>query len=599
MPNQTTNYGFKKPLENEYYDITIQNENADKIDSAIKARKDEIDAHKVSTSAHAAQHITYNGNASNNTNSSVKKALDDIDDRIDNLVATVGDSNTEIVDARDNLQGQTYPTLKDRLDTEYNRLNEQLAETVQLQKFQRNAERSLVIPTYDGSGQTVHPSVKYFDSLATAPSGYKYWMAHTPYPNSDDDYENPCIAVSNDGIQWSVPNGLTNPIDQPTAQEISDGYHMSDTHLVVVNGVLECWYRFNKNGVVDKIFRKTSIDGISWSAREVVLDATDKVFLSPAILFENGKYRLWYMNGYNIYYIESQTGQLGTWTNPVLVPISYRTGEPSVRPWHLDVFKDTDGKYYLILNAITNFGLPNRTQVLMFGKSNDGMSFNDTYTFLYPTPKDSVTNWDNNELYRASMVRVGSMYRLYYSAISSRNTWGIGLLEGDSVENVNRVDITKNSNGDTINLKNLILKQGQQLNLDEGLRSYLKNDRLKLVKPGVAGAGLLVLDNNTLKVISDSGDLPAILEIKGLSFQEGIVLSNKEGYFYYNRTKKRYEYYNGSAWKSLQMIEKDITNNRPTTGTETGQMFFDATLNKPIWRNKTNDGWVDATGATV
>ena len=38
---------------------------------------------------------------------------------------------------------------------------------------------------------------------------------------------------------------------------------------------------------------------------------------------------------------------------------------------------------------------------------------------------------------------------------------------------------------------------------------------------------------------------------------------------------------------------------RPTTGTYAGQPFFDTTLNKPIWRNKDNNGWVDATGAAV
>lgn len=40
------------------------------------------------------------------------------------------------------------------------------------------------------------------------------------------------------------------------------------------------------------------------------------------------------------------------------------------------------------------------------------------------------------------------------------------------------------------------------------------------------------------------------------------------------------------------------TSKRPTICV-VGQMYFDTTLNKPIWRNKDNNGWVDATGATV
>ncbi|AGY48456.1 hypothetical protein Spock_56 [Bacillus phage Spock] len=48
---------------------------------------------------------------------------------------------------------------------------------------------------------------------------------------------------------------------------------------------------------------------------------------------------------------------------------------------------------------------------------------------------------------------------------------------------------------------------------------------------------------------------------------------------------------------SVQLITSGAT--RPTTGTYIGQPFFDTTLNKPIWRNKDNNGWVDATGAAV
>lgn len=41
------------------------------------------------------------------------------------------------------------------------------------------------------------------------------------------------------------------------------------------------------------------------------------------------------------------------------------------------------------------------------------------------------------------------------------------------------------------------------------------------------------------------------------------------------------------------------TAKRPTVGLAPGLMAFDTTLNKPIWRNAANTGWVDATGAGV
>src|SRR5699024_8293928 len=66
----------------------------------------------------------------------------------------------------------------------------------------------LDIPTYEGSGKAVHPSVHAF---RIPWNGYRFWMAFTPYPNTQ--HENPSIVASGDGVNWVVPSGLTNPID--------------------------------------------------------------------------------------------------------------------------------------------------------------------------------------------------------------------------------------------------------------------------------------------------------------------------------------------------------------------------------------------------
>jgi hypothetical protein len=41
------------------------------------------------------------------------------------------------------------------------------------------------------------------------------------------------------------------------------------------------------------------------------------------------------------------------------------------------------------------------------------------------------------------------------------------------------------------------------------------------------------------------------------------------------------------------------TSNRPTRGTVPGQQCFDLSLNRPVWRNASNTGWVDALGKVV
>lgn len=40
------------------------------------------------------------------------------------------------------------------------------------------------------------------------------------------------------------------------------------------------------------------------------------------------------------------------------------------------------------------------------------------------------------------------------------------------------------------------------------------------------------------------------------------------------------------------------TNARPA-GSLPGMQYFDTTLNKPVWRNAANTGWVDATGSAA
>lgn len=53
----------------------------------------------------------------------------------------------------------------------------------------------------------------------------------------------------------------------------------------------------------------------------------------------------------------------------------------------------------------------------------------------------------------------------------------------------------------------------------------------------------------------------------------------------------------GNNWN----IDSGTTQERPTVagGAQPLQTYFDTTLNKPIWRNPSNSGWVDSTGAPV
>lgn len=171
-----------------------------------------------------------------------------------------------------------------------------------------NAPAPIDLITYVGNNQIVHPKVLYFpDGFG----GHRFWMAYTPYPWNWDIYENPSIAYSDDGYEWTNIDG--NPLDDPQGVGIN-----TDAHLVYAEdtGVLELWWRYVNTTLEvapEIIYRMTSTDGINWTAKEVVNnnDSGDHVrYLSPSVLYDGSKYRIWVVNSTDntIDYYEAQRG---------------------------------------------------------------------------------------------------------------------------------------------------------------------------------------------------------------------------------------------------------------------------------------------------
>ena len=192
----------------------------------------------------------------------------------------------------------------------------------------------IYLQTMDKTNQPMHPSVIY---IPTGIYGYKYWMVETPLPYGtgvyQDRWECPHIHCSKDGVEWETPNGLINPIDDLTTEEISSGDYFSDPHLVYKNGVLECYYRITRFEEVPNypgfayptwLLRKTSADGVTWTEREVIANLQElantlyDMVRSPSIIWDGTKYKMWFINKLpnikprNLVYAESADGV--TWT---------------------------------------------------------------------------------------------------------------------------------------------------------------------------------------------------------------------------------------------------------------------------------------------
>ena len=199
-----------------------------------------------------------------------------------------------------------------------------------------NATAPQDTPTYEDSGQVVHPDIVYF---ANGWNGYRYWLVMEPYPFSQDSFENPSILVSNDGASWAPPPGINNPIALPNTS------YLADADLVYDQASDQLWMYYPHQTVngQTRIIRKTSSDGINWGDpynEPLLFSVPDYQLLSPAVVKVGSTYKMWSVNtGAQGCDGQSNFVQLRTSTNGTSwsAPSSVSFAIPNMLPWHIDV----------------------------------------------------------------------------------------------------------------------------------------------------------------------------------------------------------------------------------------------------------------------
>lgn len=270
-----------------------------------------------------------------------------------------------------------------------------------------NAAAYLTLPTSDGSGQAIHPSIVKFNSPW---NGHLYWMAMTPYPNSNSTYENPEILVSDDGENWEVPNGLSNPI------EVTPGVgYNSDTELVYDNtsNKLYCFYRYTNNSSVDTIKIRSSEDGVNWSGSSELFSTSFAQALAPSVVFDGSQWIMFTCTNGGALQRRTATSPSGTWSTVTSCTLS---SKPSgLTPWHSSVVFDSNGFFYAFVAE--------QWDDLYLLVSDDGITFQ-----CAPTPllQNGGSGWDSGNLYRACALTKGTGFDLWYSARGSDGTWHTG-----------------------------------------------------------------------------------------------------------------------------------------------------------------------------
>jgi len=274
--------------------------------------------------------------------------------------------------------------------------------------YVHNASAPLTIPTYDGSGQAIHPDVIDFGSGNTW-NGYRYWMGMTPYTGGDNTTENPSIVVSTDGITWIVPPGLTNPV----VPYLGSALYNADTDIIMVGSTMWMIYKYvSVAGTTDQIKYLTSTDGITWSAQTVLLSGVHDFCLSPAVIYDGSLYHMYSINGVGTNTFERRTASAmaGPWSAPATI-----TGA-AFEPWHVNVIRDSDGTLYAVMTIETSY-------YMHFGWSRDnGASWSWSTNPILTNVASG--GWPDGNVYRSSIVRTANGFDLWYSGKTAANVWG-------------------------------------------------------------------------------------------------------------------------------------------------------------------------------
>lgn len=280
----------------------------------------------------------------------------------------------------------------------------------------------LNLETSEGTGQACHPDVTYVpDGLGTG--RWRYWMVCTPYPYGNFRHENPEIFASHDGIHWTIPEGVRNPLI-PSPEGMRD--YNSDPDMFFLNGKLWLYYRETRwtSGTWEaRIWLTTSVDGVDWSSPAEVLVARgdEALLMSPAVIHDQGMFRMWTVEratrGLQVLRRESADG-VG-WGPPVpcsLVGLSER------EPWHLDVIREEDRLSAVLVSAKER---PNWR--LHYAYSLDeGNTWNVERFLLEP-----AYEFEEAFQYRATLLKTCSnphKYRIWYSAANRRQMHSIAHL---------------------------------------------------------------------------------------------------------------------------------------------------------------------------
>ena len=233
--------------------------------------------------------------------------------------------------------------------------------------------------------------------------------------------------ASHDGIQWVVPAGVTNPL---VAAPAGVGHFNRDPELLWDGTKLVIYYTEE----LGYSYRITSTDGVTWTAPQVLI----KTATSASASFGSMAMAYYAGDGWYLWNSSQVKNKIERWFSSdginwtgigALSNGEYARHDLAGMLWHLSHFEDAEGHHFMssaFRRGGQAVGGNAYDHSLYYGFSQDGKNIHfDPVPLLQPTL--ATNNWMGAKIYRASMVRIANgMHRVYFSAMSLENTWGIG-----------------------------------------------------------------------------------------------------------------------------------------------------------------------------
>lgn len=278
--------------------------------------------------------------------------------------------------------------------------------------FSKPVSNTVINTPYRNNDGVCHPHIiEFYNGFR----GYRYLMLLTPYYDTKEQYENPCVYGSNDLIDFELLDGFQQPLADRPISEFGDN-HNSDNVFAhdPRSGELiaiwrETWRNWNGEGETADawVMRKTK-DGYNWTDKEYLFgpykNSTGMYTAAPAFLYDpiKDEWHVYIGTGTAMQHYVKKTLTHDGWELPSSI-----SAPSDFKPWHVDV-RYIGNKVVVLVHDNTN-------GQFRFGVSSDFVNFTWSAASNYTET--------GTDMYKASFLPViNSSNQLAFDVIwSTRN----------------------------------------------------------------------------------------------------------------------------------------------------------------------------------